>query len=160
MPFGAYFKRFATGFALTLSITAPAALQAQRPLPVLRPLPGGYRDPRLATAFSVLVAGGGQFYVGRKGKGALLLAGTITSALISIDGATPCNTNAPPICGNSSAETLGLAGAIAFWAYGWATAASDARKHNDDLTNGSTGLAPFLDLHDGRTLAGLSLVLR
>ena len=139
-------------------IVSPAMMEAQRPTSVLRSPPNGYRYPALATALSVILPGGGQFYTGRSVKGALILAGTVVSATISIDGANhPCGTNPSGVCGNGVNENLGIVGMLAFWAYGWATAAGDARQHNADLVNGTTGFAPFLDRRSGRTMAGLSL---
>src|SRR4051812_5110845 len=145
--------------AAALIAFAPAHLGAQQPSAAVKMQPIGYKDPELATILGVVLPGGGQFYAGRTGKGALLLAGSVGSALVAVN--TSHNTcdfgTSWTACGSAGAEAVAMFAAVGFWAYGWLTAGRDARLHNEERLNGTSSLSPFLERRNGRTLAGLAL---
>jgi hypothetical protein len=105
-----------------------------------------HKDPTAATVVGFLVPGGGQFYTERYGKAAGVFAGTLAGVAIAVNAGHNDNT---------SIETIGYVGAGLVWAYGWITAGRDARLFNDQMLH--TALAPFIDRHNGRLLAGLTL---
>lgn len=91
------------------------------------------KSPGTATAFSVVIPGGGQFYAGETGKGAAILLGTGTALATGVAVAkrepyfgcpSPCwEFDTAPL-----AIGAGVAGAI--WLYGIVDAPSAARRAN------------------------------
>lgn len=141
------------------AVTLSASVRAQQPSPALKPQPIGYKDPQLATLLGILVPGGGQLYADRVGKGIVLLGGSAAAIAIAVHGATStCGVQSS--CGSSSATTGGVLAAVLLWGYGWATAARDARLHNEDLLSGGSSFAPFIDGHGSATVAGIRVVVR
>jgi hypothetical protein len=117
-----------------------------------------HKDPTVATVLSVIIPGGGQAYATRYGKAAIIFAGTAAGVAIAIDAAnSTCTGN--DTCNHHSVQTIGIVTAALIWGYGWATAAGDARLHNNQMLL-NTSLAPVLDRRNGRLLAGLRLAIR
>ena len=142
---------------LVTSAALPASANAQQPQPrpPARTTPLPFKDPQLATIIGVLVPGGGQLYASRFGKGLTLLLGSAAGVAIAVDaGHSRCTVG--NTCNRNAVKALGIGSAAVLWAYGWATAARDARLFNTQRLQ-RTSLAPFLDWDHGRTLAGLSL---
>lgn len=143
---------------------ASRQVHGQQPVPVppeaakSRSTP--YKDPALATALSVLIPGGGQLYAGRLGKGLAVLGGTAAAIGIAVDAnqSSRCDGGGHS-CNVHGVQTVAIVGAVAVWGYGWLTAGSDARRRNAQMLNG-TSIAPFLDEHNGRMVAGFSLKTR
>jgi hypothetical protein len=159
-----FVRRFSS--AIALAVCAVASRQAygqQQPVPVPREAAKSrstpYKDPNLATALSVLIPGGGQLYAGRWGKGLAVLGGTAAGIGIAIDAnqSSRCDGGGP--CNVHGVQTVAIVGAVAVWGYGWLTAGQDARRKNAQMLNG-TSIAPFLNEHNGRMVAGLSLKTR
>jgi TM2 domain-containing membrane protein YozV len=173
---------------LTALFVAPrAGAQRGGPRPDGPPNGGnalGYKDPQLATVLGLLVPGGGQIYAGRSVKGGVLLSLSIAAPLVGILGSMALDghrggrdqeialssTSAfsggfnDPRFGRGRGDrqfwpvAAGFGVSIASWAYGWATAAPDARHQN-----GKHGLQRFgalvEPLPQGRTGVGMTLSL-
>ena len=141
---------------LVASAVPPASARAQEPTTVAKTKTLPVKDPQLATIVGVIIPGGGQLYSSRYGKGLILLLGSAAGVGIAVDANHSCTGGRT--CNRASVEALGIGGAVILWAYGWATAATDARLFNTQRLN-HTGFAPFIDRRNGRTLAGLALTL-
>ena len=159
-----FVRKFSSVVALAACAVALGQALGQQPVPPLSTAPARsrttpYKDPDLATALGVLIPGGGQLYAGRYGKGLAVLGGTAAGIGIAIDAnqSSRCDGGGP--CNVHGVQTVAIVGAVAVWGYGWLTAGSDARRKNAEMLNG-TSLTPFLDEHNGRMVAGLSLKIR
>ncbi|HKW45817.1 MAG TPA: hypothetical protein VJN70_00170 [Gemmatimonadaceae bacterium] len=113
------------------------------------------KDPQLATILGVIIPGGGQLYTARYGKGLALLLGSAAGVAIAVD-ANHSRCTVGKTCNRGAVEAVGIGSAAVLWAFGWATAAHDARLFNTQRLN-RTSFAPFLDRREGRLLAGLEL---
>jgi hypothetical protein len=148
------------GVATSGASAAPASVQP--PQTVV-----GYKDPRTATLFGVLITGGGQMYAGRTGKGLALLGlgvgSVIAGAAMSSVATCSIVTEADPTggvprtsssCNDGSLGPLyaGLGVAIGSWLYGAVTAGNDARAANATLSARATPM-----LRTGAHRVGLGL---
>jgi len=106
-----------------------------------------HKDPTTATVLGIVFPGGGQIYTERWGKAVGIFTGTGAAIGLAVNAA---NNNQHQI------EALWIVGAVAVWGYGWFTAGSDAERRNSQMLN--TTFAPFLNQHNGRWQAGLSLL--
>jgi len=150
-------RKLLSAIALAACAAIPNTVRAQQPTSVAASRPVPHKDPQVATILGVLIPGAGQFYAGRYGKAAAVFAGTLLPAGIAVD-AHNNHCDAGPCTPNRSVQTVAIGTAVLVWGYGWVTAGHDARLHNDQRLN--TTFAPFLDRHDGRVLAGLTLATR
>jgi hypothetical protein len=113
-------------FALVMSVAGVVSVGAQD-----APAPIG-KDPLRATALGLLIPGAGQFYAARGTKGTLLLVGTAATAGMALQLATATQVCPAFECPAPSVGPIAFFGtaAAAFWIYGAATAADDARAFN------------------------------
>lgn len=152
---GRLIRKYSLIVVVAVCAAVPGTAGAQQPVAGARVKTLPVKDPRLATVIGVLVPGGGQLYASRYGKGLTLLLGSAAGIGLAVD-ANQSHCEANKTCSRSSVEALGIGTAVVLWAYGWATAATDARLFNTQRLN-RTGFAPFLDRRNGLTLAGLTL---
>ena len=138
-----------SSIAVAAACTAlPSVVLAQQTTPAIsRNLP--HKDPMTATVLGIVFPGGGQIYTERWGKAAAVFGGTAAAVGLAIDEANN---------GQHQIEAVWIAGAVVVWGYGWLTAGSDAQRKNAQMLN--PVFAPFLDQHNGRWVAGLSLATR
>jgi hypothetical protein len=134
-------RRVLLGVGLTL---APAIARAQQTATASTTLVP-HKDPQLATVVGLLVPGGGQFYTERYGKAAGVFAGTLAGVAIAVNAGHSDNT---------SVETIGYVGAGLVWAYGWLTAANDARLFNAQRIH--TTAVPFISRRNQRLIIGIT----
>jgi hypothetical protein len=84
----------------------------------------GFKDPGTATILSVVIPGGGQFYSGETGKGAVILGvgmgGLIAGSVIAAGSA---ETSTAPLL-------LGSLAYLGAWVYGIADASASAQRMN------------------------------
>jgi hypothetical protein len=97
------------------------------------------KDPNVATSFSFMFPGGGQYYAGLPGKGLAITAIAIGAPIVGYANVnrdyTTCfnSTFNGPRCSTHRDYTpaaIGLGVGIATWLYGIATAAPDAQRWN------------------------------
>ena len=174
-------------FVLTVS---SAGAQRDRPLRAPDPDPAGYKDPQLATVLGLLVPGGGQIYARRSVKGGVLLtlaiaapiAGALTAAAmhdrcgedryrfgVPVPVQTAGQFDQPFRLArggcrdhNWAPVAAGFGVSVVSWAFGWATAANDARHANRERHRGWRGsMVPVAQpLEGSRTGVGLSFNVR
>lgn len=132
-------------FAIGLTLAAPAMARAQQTSTASTKLVP-HKDPQVATVVGLLIPGGGQFYTERYGKGAGVFAGTLAGVAIAVNAGHSDNTEI---------ETIGYVGAGLVWAYGWITAARDARLFNDQMLQPTA--VPFINRRNQRLLVGVTL---
>jgi len=97
----------------------PPPPPAASPAPQGSGNPPGYKDPGMATLFSVLITGGGQIYAGDTGRGFLLMGGGVGAVIIG------CG-----VSGSLSACELGLVVDLGVYVYAIVDAAPTARRMN------------------------------
>lgn len=130
--------------ALAAAAALPAAARAQTTPAVTREL--RHKDPTTATVLGIVFPGGGQIYTERWGKAAAVFGGTLAATGLAINAANN---------DQHSIEGVWVVSAVAVWTYGWVTANSDARRRNAQRLR--PVFAPFLDQHNGRLVAGLTV---
>jgi hypothetical protein len=112
------------------------------------------KDGAVGVLFGFLLTGGGQFYAGANGKGAVLLG----LSVVEVAGAVSAVNNCSPYCTDSDltgADIL-LFGAVFNWVYGMATAPGDARRWNEE--HGQVArVRPMLEGREGRAEIGLAV---
>lgn len=102
--------------------------EARLPARAIAPT-ASYRDPTIALVIGLLVPGGGQFYTGETGRGALYLGISVGAPLLGeMVSASTCN----DYVGTCSLTPmyLGVAAALASWIYGAVKAQSSAEAMN------------------------------
>lgn len=109
-------KRITLSCLALLLATATQASAQQRPQ--------GFKDPGTATILSVVIPGGGQFYSGETGKGAMIL-GVGMGGLIVGSALTASSSDA-----NATPFLLGTLAYLGAWVYGIADASSSAQRMN------------------------------
>jgi TM2 domain-containing membrane protein YozV len=168
-----------------LSVAPRASAQRGGPRPD-GPPNIGYEDPQLATVLGLMVPGGGQIYAGRSVKGGILLSVAIAAPLIGALGSMALDNHrgerdrvsaldaaggafAGPFesrfgMGRGRGErnmwpvAAGFGVSVVSWAYGWATAAHDARRQN--ASRGFQRMGALVEpLPQGRTGVGMTLSL-
>jgi Family of unknown function (DUF5683) len=139
-----YIRKFSLVVALAASAALPVVGHAQTTPAVTREL--RHKDPTTATVLGIVFPGGGQIYTERWGKAGAVFGGTLAATGLAINAANN---------DQHSIESVWVVGAVAIWTYGWVTANSDARRRNAQRLR--PVFAPFLDQHNGRMVAGLSL---
>jgi len=125
--------------------------QASAPEPVY-----GYKDPGTATLIGVLVTGGGQFYSGETGKGAVLLGVGMGGLFLAIGSATAsCNYQN---CSSGTGTAIGLLAYLGSWGYGIMDAGNAARRHNAALGLHTAAAMPTIQsFADGRFGFGIAV---
>lgn len=155
---GVSIRRFSFIVAAAAGAALSGVARAQKVAPVARTQTLPVKDPMLATVIGILVPGGGQLYTSRYGKGLGLLLGSAAGVAIAVD-ANHSRCEVANTCNRQAVVVAGIASAAVLWAWGWATAANDARLFNTQRLN-RTSFAPFLDRRNGQTVAGLALITR
>lgn len=125
-------------------ILAPVGAYAQQPAAAGIQ---GYRDPGIATLYSVALPGGGQFYSSETGRGLLILggssaavvAGTALSreASCKYDGSSPYGVACDEA--NHIPLTIGLLASAGIWGFGIWDARKSAERHNAKLSEKPRG---------------------
>jgi hypothetical protein len=106
-----------TTFILALFLATAGQLSAQQRAQ-------GFKDPGTATILSVVIPGGGQFYSGETGKGAMILGVGMGGLIVG---------SALTASSNDASATPFLLGTVAYlgaWVYGIADASESARRMN------------------------------
>ena len=112
------------------------------------------KDGAVGVLFGFLLTGGGQFYAGANGKGAMLLGVSLAGAVGAVSVVNGCN----PYCSDSDITTAQvlLLPALFNWVYGMASAPGDVRRWNEEHARVAR-VRPVLEQRDGRTGLGLAV---
>jgi hypothetical protein len=121
------------------------------------------KDPSMATLYSFFVPGTGHMYAGERGKGAGLLALSVTGVVLA---ANSLSCAADSDCESTTGKmTLGAAGMLAFfgsWIYGIMDSSDAARRYNNRYGLAAAGVQPVVvpGLDRGRTGIGFAVAFR
>lgn len=129
-----YFKLaigLVTTFLLTIFLISSATAQSSEDDPTQDPR---YKDPGTAQIVGIVIVGGGHFYAGESGTGALLLGSAILAPTIGTAiGAS--NTGNAIRSGNTSSVTgpvyVGLAVTLGAWIYSIVDSPKAAKRTNE-----------------------------
>jgi hypothetical protein len=120
------------------------------------------KDPSMATLYSFFAPGTGHMYAGERGKGAGMLALSVTGVVLA---ASSLSCAADSECESTTGKmTLGAAGMLAFfgsWIYGIMDSDDAARRYNNRYGLTASGVRPIIvpGIDRGRTGIGLSVEL-
>lgn len=112
------------------------------------------KDGAVGVMFGFLLTGGGQFYAGNNGKGAMLLGLSLAEVVTAVSVVNGCD----PYCTDSqitTAEVL-LLPALFNWVYGMATAPGDVRRWNEEHAR-IARVRPVMERGEGRVGVGLAV---
>jgi hypothetical protein len=121
------------------------------------------KDPSMATLYSFFVPGTGHMYAGERGKGAGLLALSVTGVVLA---ANSLSCAADSDCESTTGKmTLGAAGMLAFfgsWIYGIMDSCDAARRYNNRYGLAAAGVQPVVvpGMDRGRTGIGFAVAFR
>ena len=120
------------------------------------------KDPSMATLYSFFAPGSGHLYAGERGKGAGMLALSVTGVVLA---ASSLSCAADSECESTTGKmTLGAAGMLAFfgsWIYGIMDSDDAVRRYNARFGLAAAGVRPIIvpGMDRGRTGVGFSVEL-